>query len=97
MAATNQFSEHGERSGRTNPRWIAVKSAAALGALSRASARFRKAFAVFLHSTQVARMNSVLTSFSDVQLEQVGITRAEIPSYAARLISDDGVRTNDAP
>lgn len=92
MAVTEQFGEH---SNAAKPRWMHIKSASFLNVLSAYSRRFRKTFGIYLHAVQVARMNDVLVNLSDVQLEQVGITRAEIPRYAERLISNDGVREND--
>lgn len=92
MAVTEQFVEH---SNAAKPRWMHIKSAAFLRALSAFGRRFRKSFGVSLHAVQVARMNEVLGNLSDFQLEQVGITRAEIPRYAERLISNDSVRVND--
>jgi uncharacterized protein YjiS (DUF1127 family) len=92
MAVTEQF---GERSDAARPRWMHIKSAAFLSEISAFDRRFRNAIGVYLHAVQVARMNGVIANLSDVQLEQVGITRAEIPRYAERLISNDGVRRND--
>ncbi len=42
-----------------------------------------------LKSLQTARMVSVLASMTDVELAQIGITRSEIPPYAAKLMSDE--------
>ena len=40
-------------------------------------------------SLQMARMMSVLSSMSDDQLFQIGISRSEIPKYAKTLMADD--------
>ncbi len=42
-----------------------------------------------LLASQTARMISVLTSMSDQQLAQIGITRTQIPEYAAMLMEHE--------
>ncbi|KIN61999.1 hypothetical protein Z946_855 [Sulfitobacter noctilucicola] len=37
---------------------------------------------------QQARMIGILSSMTDAQLAQVGITRAEIPQHALKMLSD---------
>ncbi|MCK0104445.1 hypothetical protein [Pseudohalocynthiibacter sp. F2068] len=43
----------------------------------------------FTKALQLARMMSVLSSMSDDQLFQIGISRSEIPKYAKTLMADD--------
>lgn len=43
----------------------------------------------FTKSLQMARMMSVLSSMSDYQLVQIGISRSEIPKYAKSLMADE--------
>lgn len=49
-----------------------------LKALAKAGAAFK--------TLQTARMMSVLSQMTDEQLSQIGITRAEIPSYVQMLM-----------
>ncbi|WP_299637436.1 DUF1127 domain-containing protein [uncultured Ruegeria sp.] len=42
-----------------------------------------------LKTFQMARMLSTLSSMSDYQLAQIGISRSDIPEYAAKLMADD--------
>ena len=46
----------------------------------------RRGVITFVRSMQQARMISVLSSFSDEHLAVHGITRDEIPEYAAELL-----------
>ncbi len=39
-----------------------------------------------LNTLQTARMMSTLSSLSDTQLSQIGISRSDIPEYAAKLM-----------
>ena len=50
-----------------------------------AFARFKAWVSVSFWRFQSAQMESVLAQFSDTQLEQIGITRSEIPGYAESL------------
>ncbi|MBU2981495.1 DUF1127 domain-containing protein [Lentibacter algarum] len=38
---------------------------------------------------QTARMMSVLSSMSDYQLKQIGISRSDIPNYAEVLVAGE--------
>lgn len=38
---------------------------------------------------QVARMMSTLANMSDSQLDQIGISRSDIPNYAEKLMADE--------
>ncbi|WP_254442448.1 DUF1127 domain-containing protein [Ruegeria arenilitoris] len=54
--------------------------------------RLNKVFAGMrgvLRTLQMARMMSTLSEMSDHQLTQIGISRADIPMYAEKLLSDD--------
>ena len=42
-----------------------------------------------LLTVQTARMMSVLSNMSDHQLDQIGISRADIPKYAETLMAED--------
>lgn len=42
-----------------------------------------------LKTFQMARMLSILSSMSDYQLAQIGISRSDIPKYAAKLMDDE--------
>ncbi|MEY1556767.1 hypothetical protein AB3Y40_14130 [Yoonia sp. R2331] len=42
-----------------------------------------------LLAMQVARMESVLSQMSAVELERIGITYADIPAYARKMVSAD--------
>lgn len=42
-----------------------------------------------LKALQMARMLSTLSSMSDHQLAQIGISRSDIPKYAETLMADD--------
>ncbi|WP_300074864.1 DUF1127 domain-containing protein [uncultured Ruegeria sp.] len=42
-----------------------------------------------LKTLQMARMLSTLSNMSDYQLAQIGISRSDIPEYAAKLMADD--------
>jgi len=59
--------------------WVAGDIAAALAAGAGA----------LMRRLQHARMVAVLAQFSDRQLAEIGIRRAEIPDYARRLIARD--------
>ncbi len=61
--------------GASTPDTILVK----IGAKARAA----------LKALQVARMASTLSNMHDGQLKQIGITRAEIPKYAEKLIAEE--------
>ncbi|GAA6161993.1 MULTISPECIES: DUF1127 domain-containing protein [Ruegeria] len=41
-----------------------------------------------LKALQMARMLSTLSNMSDYQLSQIGISRSDIPKYAAKLMAD---------
>ncbi len=41
-----------------------------------------------LKALQMARMLSTLSSMNDHQLAQIGISRSDIPEYAAKLMAD---------
>ena len=58
-------------------------------ALPGRAAATRGMFARALHRFQLARMKSVLNRFDDRMLEEIGITRADIPGYARALIKQD--------
>ena len=47
------------------------------------------AFKSFVASAQHGRMLSVLSQMSDAELERIGITRADIPNYAEKLLSHE--------
>ncbi len=49
-------------------------------------ARFSAKAQAILRTLQVARMISTLSSMSDGQLSQIGISRADIPQYAEKLM-----------
>lgn len=42
-----------------------------------------------LRALQTGRMMSTLTNMSDDQLAQIGITRADIPRYALKLMEEE--------
>ena len=42
-----------------------------------------------LRALQMARMLSTLSSMSDYQLAQIGISRSDIPKYAATLMENE--------
>ncbi len=42
-----------------------------------------------LKTLRMARMLSVLSKLSDDQLAQIGISRSNIPEYAAKLMADE--------
>ncbi len=42
-----------------------------------------------VHVIQCARMSQALAEMNDHQLAKIGITRAEIPTYAASLVNGD--------
>ncbi|WP_390910354.1 DUF1127 domain-containing protein [Pseudosulfitobacter sp. SM2401] len=42
-----------------------------------------------LRTLQVARMMSTLSSMSDIQLAQIGISRSDIPEYAETLMAKE--------
>lgn len=44
----------------------------------------------FIRATQYGRMKSVLAHMPDDVLDEIGISRSEIPSYARSLIDGDG-------
>lgn len=58
-------------------------------------ARFRNGTRSLLETMQIGRMMSVLSELSNVQLAEVGITRSEIPQYAARLILGDNASNSE--
>ncbi|MDP5220603.1 DUF1127 domain-containing protein [Ruegeria sp. 2205SS24-7] len=41
-----------------------------------------------LKTLQMARMLSTLSNMSDYQLAEIGISRSDIPEYAAKLMAD---------
>lgn len=59
------------------------------GAIPAFFARLRDRAAGVVKALQAARMVSVLGEMSDSQLAGIGITRSDIPRYAAYLIADD--------
>lgn len=56
-----------------------------IGILASISAAFKS----FIAAAQHGRMLSVLSNMSDAELENIGITRADIPSYAETLMSNE--------
>lgn len=50
---------------------------------------FKKSAARFLRHTQEARMIQVLGQMNDYQLQQIGITRADIASHAKKQFRAD--------
>ncbi len=44
-------------------------------------------FSRTMHAMQVARMESVLSQMTPSQLDQIGITYADIPDYARQLLA----------
>ena len=42
-----------------------------------------------LKALQMARMLSTLSNMNDYQLAQIGISRSDIPEYAAKLMADE--------
>jgi len=52
-------------------------------------ARLRAGFSHWLRRYQAARMVHVMNSFSNHQLHQIGITRAEIPDYLSMIMSNE--------
>lgn len=42
-----------------------------------------------LNTLQTARMMSTLSSLSDTHLSQIGISRSDIPEYAAKLMENE--------
>ena len=103
MTATNQLCEPKRRSVITNPQWSATRLASVSDTLNRFFRRFRYGFRTYMQTVQIARMQSVLANLTDFQLEQIGITRAEIATYSERLFSndtghqDEGPEQNDRP
>ena len=61
-----------------------------LPAIKTLGAIVRSKTASVVHTLQVARMMSVLSEMSDTQLAQIGITRSDIPRYAASLFPEYG-------
>lgn len=53
------------------------------------SAGVRNSAASFIKALQLGRMVNVLNGLSDEQLDQVGISRADIPAYAKRMVLED--------
>ncbi len=68
-----------------------IQKSTALGdfarALRHAGASAVSCVALSVRPAQTARMCSVLSRMSDEQLRDIGITRQEIPAYAAKLTS----------
>lgn len=48
-----------------------------------------KSFKAALRGVQMGRMIHVLEEFPDSQLEEMGISRSDIPEYAARLLEQE--------
>lgn len=59
-----------------------------MASLSASGTRLMTGLRGMVRSLQTARMMTVLANMSDHQLEQIGITRADIPVYAETLIAD---------
>jgi len=59
--------------------------AKAIALLTRIGAKSNAALKAF----QMAQMCSTLSSMSDYQLAQIGISRSDIPKYAETLMVDD--------
>lgn len=74
MAFSSETATHGR-----NP-LIATSIAALIRVRTKAKA--------ILKTLQLARMISTLSSMSDHQLAQIGITRSDIPKYAEELMAD---------
>ncbi|MBT8458184.1 MAG: DUF1127 domain-containing protein [Boseongicola sp.] len=74
MAFSSETGTHGR-----NP-LIATSIAALIRVRTKAKA--------VLKTLQLARMISTLSSMSDHQLAQIGITRSDIPKYAEELMAD---------
>ena len=55
----------------------------------RGAARALAAAKAIGRTLQTARMMSVLANMSDQQLDEIGISRSDIPLYAERLMSND--------
>lgn len=56
------------------------------GVLNGVSAKVKAAASSGLRTLQMARMMSVLSEMTDHQLHEIGISRADIPDYAKKLI-----------
>lgn len=68
-----------------------MTAAEARGATSKPSKSAKGWFGRFLFSMQYGRMCQALNGLSESQLQQIGITRADIPHYARKcVLGDDG-------
>ncbi len=61
----------------------------AMAALAGFWSKVKTGAASALHSVQMGRMISTLSYMTDGQLDQIGITRSEIPTYAERLMAKE--------
>lgn len=60
-----------------------------IGTASKLLAKATVKAKAILKTLQLARFMSTLCHLSDYQLAQIGITRSEIPAYAAKLLADE--------
>jgi len=60
----------------------APQTAPAEGLFSRAASTFRNV----LHKMQYGRMVQVMSQMSDVQLDVIGVSRADIPNFAREIL-----------
>ncbi|MFK7871462.1 MAG: DUF1127 domain-containing protein [Roseobacter sp.] len=60
-----------------------------IGASIASLAKFRAKVCAASKTFQIARMQSTLSSMSDHQFAQIGISRSDIPKYAETLMAKD--------
>ena len=64
-------------------------SAPVLGALGTAAGKVGSLLARGVTQMQISRMQAVLNSMSDAQLERAGIDRDQIPQHAQALVTEE--------
>ena len=64
-------------------------SAPVLGALGTAAGKVGNLLARGVTQMQISRMQAVLNSMSDAQLERAGIDRNQIPQHAQALVTEE--------
>ena len=64
-------------------------SAPVLGALGTAAGKVGNLLARGVTQMQISRMQAVLNSMSDAQLERAGIDRDQIPQHAQALVTEE--------
>ncbi|WP_252731304.1 DUF1127 domain-containing protein [Lentibacter algarum] len=86
MTLSSQVSAPHRRIHEDSPFQSALRHFSFLSRFGRATkAKLHTGFMVF----QTARMMSVLSSMSDYQLKQIGISRSDIPNYAEVLVAGE--------